>query len=58
MNPRLPQSILAFMLQPIPFPALPPISGSGTVDEIIGTLGGADGLRTAINQLQSPWCAA
>ncbi len=32
---------------------LPPISHHGNVNEIIGKFGGADQLRTAVNQLQS-----
>ncbi len=32
---------------------LPPISHHGKVNEIIGKFGGADQLRTAVNQLQS-----
>ena len=32
---------------------LPPISHHGNLNEIIGKFGGADQLRTAVNQLQS-----
>ena len=32
---------------------VPPISQRGNVNEIIGTFGGADQLRNAVNQLQS-----
>jgi hypothetical protein len=32
---------------------VPPISSHGNVNEIMGTFGGADNLRNAINQLQS-----
>jgi len=37
---------------------LPPISQHGNVSEIIGKFGGADQLRNAVNQLQSPLYAA
>jgi len=37
---------------------LPPISHHGNVNEIIGKFGGADQLRTAVNQLQSLLYAA
>jgi type I restriction enzyme, R subunit len=37
---------------------LPPISHHGNVNEIIGEFGGADQLRIAVNQLQSPLYAA
>ncbi|MGN6553705.1 MAG: hypothetical protein ACTHLW_08285 [Verrucomicrobiota bacterium] len=32
---------------------LPPVSHHGNVNKIIGKFGGADQLRTAVNQLQS-----
>jgi type I restriction enzyme R subunit len=32
---------------------VPPISQHGNVNEIIGTFGGADQLRNAVNQLQT-----
>ncbi|MGN6553703.1 MAG: hypothetical protein ACTHLW_08275 [Verrucomicrobiota bacterium] len=45
-----------------PYPSdvlkLPPISHHGNVNEIIGKFGGADQLRTAVNQLQSLLYAA
>ena len=37
---------------------LPPISHHGSVNDIIGTFGGADQLRNAVNQLQSLLYAA
>ncbi len=48
----------AFSLQPLAFPGVPPISGHGNVNEIIGKFGGADNLRNAVNQLQSLLYAA
>jgi len=48
----------AFSIQPSAFPHVPPISHHGNVNEIIGKFGGADQLRTAVNQLQSLLYAA
>jgi hypothetical protein len=36
------------------FTVLPPISHRGNLNEIVTKFGGADRLRTAVNQLQSP----
>ncbi len=47
-------STSSFIILPSSFPAvLPPISHHGNVNEIISKFGGADQLRSAVNQLQS-----
>jgi hypothetical protein len=43
----------AFSLEPAAFVPVPPISSPGNVNEISGRFGGADRLRSAVNQLQS-----
>ena len=49
----------SLITQPSSFPAvLPLISHHGNVNEIIGKFGGADQLRTAVNQLQTLLYAA
>ena len=41
----------ALSLQPSGFPRVPPISGRGNVNEIVGRFGDAEQLRSAVNQL-------
>ncbi len=53
MNANPARIPLAFSLEPLAFPYVPPISSRGNVNEIMGRFGGAANLRNAFNQLQS-----
>ena len=53
MNPSAKPQTLAFILQPLSFLSVPPISGRGNVNETIDKFGGPEQLRDAVNKLQA-----